>query len=163
MIFIMSAFLLSLLSLNYFSFFSASTISDLVAAAISSPLFPSLSCPHSCFCFFLPFNSFLINFGSLNSPIPFFFCHPFLCPCSCYGSNKSKKVGISCVPASKDRRNKLPIVTIFIICTIETLVHYSKHLLYTEKNGTSQSPKWLQYNRCTAFFPFYIYICNFFL
>lgn len=33
---------------------------------------------------------------------------------------------------------------IFIICTIETLVHYSKHFLYTEKMVLFQSPKWLQ-------------------
>lgn len=36
--------------------------------------------PPQLFFFFLSFNSFLINFGSRNSPIPFFFCHLFCVP-----------------------------------------------------------------------------------
>lgn len=41
--------------------------------------------------FFLPFNSFLINFGSLNSPIPFFFCHLFCVPAAVMDQIKARR------------------------------------------------------------------------
>lgn len=47
------------------------------------------------------------------------------------------KAGRENIPSSQRHRapgeGKITNSDIFIICTIETLVHYSKHFLYTEK------------------------------
>lgn len=50
---------------------------------------------------------------------------------------------------------------IFIICTIETLVHYSKHFLHTEKMVRPKAQNGSGRIAAQHFFPFYTYIMIF--
>lgn len=119
---------------------------------LSVPLFPFM--PVFLFiCIIYSFTPFISSYIILSikffhnflyhpiSPIPFVFCLIafFLLPSFSLSTARCKERELSLSSALLKTEISAPGGTqitnsdIFIICTIETLVHYSKHFLYTEK------------------------------
>lgn len=70
-------------------------------------------------------------------PFTLFFCLSFHSNEDAYSGGAEGHISLSSAPLktqlSAPGGTQITNSDIFIICTIETLVHYSKHFLYTEK------------------------------